>query len=168
LYSSDNLDALIPGECAAFVVLVSPGFARQWRIPQHAGVLSHGQAVEEATPDNDHSAMEAYGMTAAVKTAVRAMIDAGVKVGWSITDMTFEMRRVHEWQSMLIRTRRAWGEPYVVDSPAQRIGNLGASFMPFAFAMAHEGWRRGIAPDDRCVVTAGSDSGHRGAVVLGR
>jgi 3-oxoacyl-[acyl-carrier-protein] synthase-1 len=166
LYSSENLDALIPGECAAFVMLVSPNLARHWRIPVHAGIVSFGQAWEEATPDNDHPAMEAYGMTSAVKLATKDAIDAGVKIGWSITDMTFEMRRVYEWQAMLVRTRSAWGEPYVVESPAQRIGNLGAATMPFGMAMAHEGARRGVAPDKRCLVLAGSDSGARGALCL--
>lgn len=167
LYSSENLDALIPGECAAFVVLVRPDLARHWRIPVHASIVGWGQAWDEATPENDHSAMEALGMTAAVKAATQPMVDAGMKTGWSITDMTFEMWRVHEWQAMLIRTRKAWGEPYVVDSPAQRIGNLGAAVMPFAMAMVHEGKRRGVAPDERCLAIAGSETGARGAVFLG-
>lgn len=166
LYSSENLDALIPGECAAFVVLVSPSLARNWRIPSHAGIVSFGQAWEEATPDNDHPAMEAYGMTSAVKLATKVLSDGAIKAGWSIVDTTFEMRRVYEWQAMLVRTRTVWGEPYVVDSPAQRIGHLGAAAMPLGMALAHEGWRRGLAPGERCVVIAGSDGGARGALVL--
>jgi 3-oxoacyl-[acyl-carrier-protein] synthase-1 len=166
LYSSENLDALIPGECAAFVVLVAPSLARHWHVPAHAGIVAFGQAWEEATPDNDHPAMEAYGLTSAVKLATKSTIEAGMKIGWSITDMTFEMRAVYEWQAMLVRTRSAWGEPYVVDSPAQRIGNLGAAAMPFAMAMAHEGARRGVAPHRGCLVLAASDGGARGAVLL--
>jgi 3-oxoacyl-[acyl-carrier-protein] synthase-1 len=111
--------------------------------------------------------MEAYGMTAAVRNATKVTTDAGIKIGWSITDMTFEMRRVYEWQAMLVRTRSAWGEPYVVDSPAQRIGCLGASVVTAGIALAYEGWRRGVAPERHCLVISGSDGGARGAVLVG-
>ncbi|GAC1561825.1 MAG: hypothetical protein NVS3B10_19450 [Polyangiales bacterium] len=166
LYSPDNLDGLIPGETAAFVVLMRPDVARRMQIPPHASLVAYGSGWEDANPDNDHPAMEAKGLTYAVKQATKPLLDAGLQCGWSITDLTFEMRRMHEWQAMLIRTRKAWREPHVVDSPAQRIGHLGAAAMPLGMALAHEGWRRGMAPDGRCVGMAGSEAGGRGAWTL--
>ena len=89
-----------------------------------------------------------------------------ITAGWALTDLTFEMHRVHEWQSMLIRTNKVWSDPYVVDSPAQRIGNLGAVSMPLGMVLAAVGWRHGSAPDPVAMVYAGSEGGARGAICL--
>jgi 3-oxoacyl-[acyl-carrier-protein] synthase I len=166
LYSSENLDAMIPGEAAAFVVLMRPDVARRGQLAAHARIMSVATGWEEANPDNDLPSFDARGLTLAVKVATKDLVDAGMQAGWTLTDLTFEMWRLKEWQTMLIRTRKAWAEPYVLDNPAQRLGNLGAAALPLHMVLAQEGWRRGYAPHSIAVAFAGSDAGDRGAIVM--
>jgi 3-oxoacyl-[acyl-carrier-protein] synthase-1 len=131
-----------------------------------AAVVGVATGSERATPDNDVSAYEAHGLTATVRAAAEPLVGEDRKAGWAITDLTFELRRVYEWQAMLVRTRKVWGEPYVVDAPAQRMGQLGAAAVPFGLALAALGWHHGSAPAPVAVVLAGSEGGDRGAVLL--
>src|SRR5262249_52471200 len=55
LYRNDNLDSIIPGEAAAFVVLMRPQVARSRGLREHAAFCSVAGALEKATPDNDES-----------------------------------------------------------------------------------------------------------------
>ena len=88
----------------------------------------------------------------------------GTRAGWVLTDLTGEMRRIYERQAVLVRSHEALGEPYAVDSPAQRIGYLGAVAMPLFVGMAVLGWQHRYAPSDVMVAIAGNDSGNRSAV----
>ena len=173
LFSPTNLDALVPGEAAAFVLLTREDVAR--RIAPRAGggeprlaarIAAVGTGMERATPDNDVTPFEAIGLTSAIRSAAAELEQRGMKSGWAITDHTFETRRMHEWQAMMTRTHALWGEPGVIDSPAQRIGHLGAAALPLAMALASEAWRRGYAPAPVAMALAGSDAGERGAVLL--
>ncbi|RLB60730.1 MAG: hypothetical protein DRI90_13040 [Deltaproteobacteria bacterium] len=166
LFKPDNLDSFIPGELAVFLVLMREDVMRRAGLAPLAGVASVASGHETATPDNDQSAYDAKGLTHTVRDATAILVEAGLSAGWAITDLTFEQRRMHEWQSMLIRTRKVWSDPYVVESPAQRMGNLGAAAMPLGMALAATGWRCRSAPAPIAVVFAGSDAGTRGAVVL--
>jgi 3-oxoacyl-[acyl-carrier-protein] synthase-1 len=166
LFKPDNLDAFIPGEAAAFVVLMRDDAARRARLPTMAGVVAVATGHEAATPSNDLSAYDAKGLTSAVRQAAAPLADSGMTAGWSITDLTFEMRKVAEWQAMVVRTRKLWSEPYVVDSPCQRIGELGAVAMPLGMVLCAMGWHHGSAPAPIAMVHAGSDGGERGAALL--
>ncbi|MBN2197042.1 MAG: hypothetical protein JW751_29830 [Polyangiaceae bacterium] len=166
LFSADNLDALIPGEAAACVVLTSPDLARRHGIRAHAQLHSIGTGYEKATPDNDESAYEASGLTVAVRQAGAPLLAEKLQAGWILTDLTFERCRVYEWQSVSVRARKMLGEPHHLDSPAQRLGHLGAAVMPLHLALAAEAWRHGYAPSPIALSLAGSDTGERAAVVL--
>lgn len=165
IFSPENLDALIPGEAAAFVLLTRDDVARRLGLAPQARLRATGSALERATPSNDASAFEAQGLTAAVREATDDLAE-GERVGWSITDHTFEMRRLYEWQAMQTRTHQRWGEPLQIDSPAQRIGHLGAAALPLSIVLACEAWRRGYAPAPLALAFAGSDAGERGALLL--
>ncbi len=166
LFKPDNLDAYIPGEAAAFAVLMREDAMRRAGLEPMAAVIASESGFEAATPDNDLSAFDAKGLTATIRAATQELADSGLTAGWALTDLTFEMRRVAEWQAMLIRTRKVWSEPYVVESPAQRIGQLGAAAIPLGLCLAAVGWRVGSAPAPIAVVFGGSDAGERGATLL--
>lgn len=166
LFSAQNLDALIPGEAAAFVVLTREETARRAGIQAAARLSGLGTGMERARPDNDESAFEAHGLIAAVRAAAEEAAENQLRVGWAIADHTFETRRVYEWQAMLTRTHALWGAPHHVESPAQRLGHLGAAAMPLQMALAAEGWKRGYAPSGMALCFAGSDSGERGAILM--
>lgn len=168
LFSRDNLDARIPGEAAAFVVLMrEPSAARRGLVPL-ARVLGVGTGTERARPDNDDPAHEAQGLSAAVRQATEPLLRTGQTAGWMLTDLTGEMRRLHEWESVWVRAQKALGRPYVIESPAQRIGYLGAAALPLFVAMAATAWEHGYAPSPTALLTAGTDGGARAALVLAK
>ncbi len=166
IYSPGNLDALIPGEAAAFALLMRPDVARRYRLRAFARVHEVGTAFEKATPDNDHSRFEALGLTVAVRKAGVPMVEQNARAGWILTDMTFEMRRLYEWQSVMGRTQKFWCEPQMLDAPGQRLGHLGAAAIPMHIALAATAWRHGYAPHGTAMAIAGSDGGERSAVLL--
>jgi 3-oxoacyl-[acyl-carrier-protein] synthase-1 len=162
LYSDDNLDAVMPGESAAFVALAPAPRSKQPR----ALVAGIGNAMAEARPDNDAPAAPARGATAAARQATECLRRQQARAGWILSDAAFEAWRLREWQSVFVRHHDVLGEPYCVESPAQRIGAMGAAAMPLCIALACEGFRRGYAPSPIALVLAGSDSGERSAVVV--
>jgi 3-oxoacyl-[acyl-carrier-protein] synthase I len=166
LVGAESLDALIPGEAAAFTVLTRDEIAQRTELPVLARLHDIGSGVERATPDNDESAFDAQGLTAAIRAASDTLKQDGLRVGWSLTDHAFEKARIAAWQTMVTRTHAIWGEPHVVESPAQRLGHLGAAAMPLQIALAAEAWRRGYAPAEIAMAVAGSDAGERGAILM--
>ena len=166
LFTPENLDARIPGEAAAFVALMRPSSARRLGLAPLAHILGVGTGRERARPDNDHPAYEALGLTAAVKNATESLVASGGRAGWMLTDLTYEMRRQYEWQAVYVRTQRQLCDPYVIESPAQRIGYLGAAAMPLFTAIAATAWEHGYAPSPTALAVAGADGGERAALVL--
>ena len=166
LFRSDNLDALIPGEAAAFVVLMRPDTARRHQLRTRAEIHAAATAHEKARPDNDESAFQAAGLTTALRTVLAPLGQEGLRSGWMLTDLTFEVFRHFELQAATVRTQRFYCEPQAVESPAQRLGHLGAASMPLHLVLAAEGFCRGFAPHPIAVSIAGSDTGERGALLI--
>jgi 3-oxoacyl-[acyl-carrier-protein] synthase-1 len=73
---------------------------------------------------------------------------------------------LQEWETVFVRTQNVLGRPYLIDSPAQRIGYLGAAALPLFVAIAAMGWKHGYAPSNVALLTAGNDGGARAAVAL--
>jgi 3-oxoacyl-[acyl-carrier-protein] synthase-1 len=168
LFSRDNLDSRIPGEAAAFFVLMRAGEAGRYRLTPLARVLGTGAGRERARPDNDDAAYEALGLTAAMRQATERLAAEGRTAGWLLTDLTYEMRRQYEWQSVWVRAQKVLGNPYIIEAPAQRIGYLGAAAMPLFVAMTATAWAHGYAPSPLALALAGNDGGDRAALVLGK
>ncbi len=166
LFARDNLDARIPGEAAAFLVLMREADALERGLSPRARITAVGAGMERARPDNDEPAYEAFGMTAAVKQATMPLRQGGRKAGWFLTDLTTEMRRLYEWESVFTRSQRALDAPYVIESPAQRIGYLGAAALPLLLTMAATAWEHGYGPSKTALAVAGADGGERAAVVV--
>jgi len=164
LYSSDSLDATIPGESAAFVVLSSPGKRHGHHVI--AKLNGFGSGTEVAGPGNDEPAALARGITKAMRQATAPMENLGLRAGWLIHDVTFEMYRTLELQSLLVRASNVLGKPYRVEAPAQRMGAMGAASMPVAIAMCAEAWRAGYGHSPLSLVLSGSESGERSVLIL--
>lgn len=165
LFSSGNLDSLIPGECAAFVLLADPHVARRYGLPELARINAVGSATEHARPDNDLSAYEAAGLTVALRKAFAPLDEESLQVGWMLSDLTFEMRELYEWQSAAVRHQRYLCEPQYTDFPAHRLGHMGAAALPLSLALVADAWRYGFGPHERAVLLAGNDAGERVAVL---
>jgi 3-oxoacyl-[acyl-carrier-protein] synthase-1 len=164
IFTPENLDAMIPGESAAFAVLMRPDVARRHGCAALGQIHEVATAFESARPDNDESRFSAVGLTVVVRKLGAAL--EGRRAGWMLTDQTFEMRRVWEWTSMYARTQGFFADPHLVDNPAQRLGHLGAAAMPLHIVLACEAWRRGHAASPIAVSYAGSDTGERAGFLL--
>lgn len=168
LFTSENLDAFIPGECAAFVALMSEAAARRAGLPALARIHAISGAWERAKPDNDESAYEAAALTVALRKATEALDPERERIGWLLSDASFELRELYEWQAVTIRTRRCFGEPGFADFPAQRLGQLGAAALPLMLSLAAVGFYHGYAPHERAALLVGSDNGERAVLVASR
>lgn len=166
LFSSDHLDGLIGGEAAACLLLTTPRAAAKLGLTPHLAIHSVGTAYERARPDNDESAYEAAGLTVAARRATQPLLEAELKCGWLLSDVTYEMREVYEWQALVARSQRALELPQQGDFPAHRLGHLGAAALPVMLTLVFEAYRRGAAPHPRALLYAGSDAGLRTALVV--
>jgi 3-oxoacyl-[acyl-carrier-protein] synthase I len=168
LFSSERLDALIPGECAAFVGLATENTAHRLALPVLARVQALATAWDRARPDNDESAYEAAGFTMAFRSAIERLDLEREKVGWILSDASFEMREIYEWQAATVRTQRLFTDPQFYDFPAHRLGHLGAAALPLMLSLAAVAWHHGYAPHERAVLMAGSDAGERTVLIASR
>jgi 3-oxoacyl-[acyl-carrier-protein] synthase-1 len=168
LFKPDNLDSMIPGELAAFFVLMRPDVARMYKLTPYANLFTVATAYDKVRPDNDEPAFEAIGLTVAIRKAGAPLVEDKLRAGWLLTDLSFERHRLFEHQSMIVRTQALWWEPQQWDPPALRMGALGAAAMPLHVVLAVEAWRRGWAPHPVAFSCAGSDGGERAALLMSR
>ncbi|MEZ4311716.1 MAG: beta-ketoacyl synthase N-terminal-like domain-containing protein [Polyangiaceae bacterium] len=175
LFSRENLDSRIPGEAAAFVVLMRAVEASGKKVARLCDVRGHGLAREEVRgaasaqgETGEPPAMAATALSSAIRAATEGLRREGAAAGWLWTDLTTETRRIHEWGAAFVRAQDVLARPYFVDSPAQRIGYLGAAALPLFAATACVAWRHGYAVSETALGIAGTDSGERAALLLGR
>ena len=166
LFSRENLDARVPGEAAAFVLLMRAAHAHRLGFAPLAHIVGVGGAEEKIRADNDEPAFRAFGLSAAVRQATAPLLAAKQTAGWYLVDLTAEMWRLHEWEAVFVRSHRVLGRPYRIEAPAQRLGYLGAAAMPLFMALAATAWQYGYAPCPTALATATADRGQRVAMVL--
>jgi 3-oxoacyl-[acyl-carrier-protein] synthase I len=167
LFGTGNINGVIPGECAAFAVLVPAGFARKHDLPVRARLHSIGTGFEKANPDNDLPAADAQGLTLAMRQAAAPLESEKLAAGWLLTDMTPEMHRIREWQTVWTRAQKYLCEPQWIDMHANRLGRMGAAALPLHVAIMSTEWRHGFGPHGMALSLVGSDSGERVATVWG-
>lgn len=165
LFSPAQIDAVIPGEGAAFVLITKDDFARRANLPVLARILGCGTEEGGPTAIGEGSSFDARATASAIRKATRPLTDE-LKVGWMIGDLGVEQYRVRELYAALVRVHTVAGPPFVVESPAQRVGHLGAAAIPLAMVLAAFGFDRGFAPSPFALAVGGSDAGDRGAVLV--
>jgi len=153
LFDGEHLDAVVPGEAAAFVALARPGsFAKEL-----GKLVGHGAETTAARPDNDEP-VDGTAMTEAVVRATRE------PAGWVLFDVGYEALRLREWEVVQVRARGSLGDPYLWDALPQRMGRPGAATLPFSGALAAASAAVGHVPAARVLGLSGTDAGRRAAV----
>lgn len=166
LFSTERIDAVIPGEGAAFALVGREDLGRT--IEKTALCRIHAVTFEtsDLTPYDDSSALDATALSGVIRSAASVLPDE-LKVGFAISDHGFEHYRTRELYSALTRTQALWCPPISIDAPAQRMGRYGAAALPLGLALSADMFKRGYAPSPFGLLLAGSDNGARGAVLVG-
>jgi 3-oxoacyl-[acyl-carrier-protein] synthase-1 len=162
LFSTENVDAVLPGEAAAFVLITRDETARRLDLTPMARIHGIGTETNNEAPDR---AFDSGAIARAIRSATENLPDE-IAIGWAVTHLGFEHAPVRELYSALTRTHKRFGPPLVVDAPAQRAGNLGAAALPLALGFMALAHRHGFAPAPFGLAIAGSDGGERAAMLV--
>lgn len=166
LHKAEQLDGLIPGEAAVGLLVCTAQTARTNNLIPTCAVGPAAVTMEKARWDNDHPSFEAAGLTVAARTATAPQTSAGRPIGWVQSDISAEMFRVYELQTVMTRIQKRLGPPQVLETPCQKMGHLGAASAAWQVAYAAEAFRRGFAPAAEVLCMAGSEGGARSAFVV--
>jgi 3-oxoacyl-[acyl-carrier-protein] synthase-1 len=165
LFSPENVDAVIPGECAAFALIGRRDLGARLRLPPLLDVVGVASETSDLTPYSEDGAFDGGPLAAVFRAATAALPDE-LRVGWAWGDHGLEHFRVRELYGALTRAHDRFSEPMMVDSPPQRMGRTGAGTLPLFLALAAEQFRRSCAPSPVGLLFAGSDGGERGAIAV--
>jgi hypothetical protein len=158
LMAGDNIDAVRPGEAAAFVALARPGGGE-------ASLLAIGTGREPQPVGADGPCLS-EGLTQALEAAVAPLRAAGRRCRTWLLDTTHEAYATHELQNLVARFGDVLGPDSELRTPLKELGDVGAAAMPLLAVLALQGWRQGVARDRCALVTGSSEGGLRGALLL--
>ena len=159
LMSADNVDALRPGEAAAFVAL--DGKERG-----DAAVLAIGSGQEPHPPGAERPCLS-DGFSQALDAAATVLRTAERRCAAWMMDTSHESYATHEVQNLLARFGHVLGADAELQMPLKELGHVGAAAMPLLVVLAMQAWAHGVARDDCAIITCSSDRGLRGAVLVG-
>ncbi len=156
----------IPGEGSGCLVVAAPALRRRLRRPPLA-IVRGARTVQEEQVRTSALGSFGHAMSAAVE-AVAAQLDLPDEaVDALYMDLNGERYRSEEWGFVAMRTAVVW-RTLQYTAPADLWGDMGAAFVPLAAILAVRSFARNHARGPRAMVTAGSDGGLRGAVLLQR
>ncbi len=160
LHALDTENGFIPGEGAAFLLLVAPREAG--RLQALARIVSVARE-EEPRPYGSEEPCLGVGLTRAVRRAVAATPEQ--RLGWALTDVSNERHRVDEWMYTFARNHAAFRPEVVHEQPLLKTGDVGAATVPMLLTMAAVRWQTGCAIGPTALVAAASDGPARAAIV---
>ena len=156
----------IPGEAAGCIVLAHPDLRRRLRLPVLA-VVRGVHTAREAHLRTCETGTFGEGMSDAVAGAASVLRLPDEQVDAHYNDINGERYRSEEWGFVAMRTAAVW-RSLQYEAPADRWGDVGAAFVPLGVILGVQSFRRNYAPGPRAMITAGSDAGLRGALLLQR
>ncbi|PCC67842.1 3-oxoacyl-[acyl-carrier-protein] synthase-1 [Nannocystis exedens] len=156
----------IPGEAAGCIVLARPDLRRRLRLPGLA-VVRGVQTAQETHLRTSEAGTFGEGMSDAVAGAASGLRLPDEQVDALYSDINGERYRSEEWGFVAMRTAAVW-KSLQYEAPADRWGDVGAASVPLGAILGVQSFRRAYAPGPRAMITAGSDGGLRGALLLQR
>jgi len=170
LFSAAQPDAVLPGEAAAFLLIMRDDVARTHGLTPMARIHGIGADVRRVSTTKgapgDGQSFDSTALANSIRAATDALED-GMSVGWTMTSLGLEHALVRELYSAVTRVHARLGPPLVIDSPAQRAGHLGAAALALAVGTMALGFRHGFAPAPLGLALAASDGGERAAILVG-
>lgn len=158
LLTSQNSNGFLPAEGASAVLVGRPSDTRSLLIE---GMGFAMEAAHIGTED----ALRADGLSAAIRSA---LADAGRQlheIDFRVTDLSGEQYYFKEAALALSRTLKQPKEHFDLWHPAECVGELGSAILPIQIAVADAACRKQYAPGGSILIHAGTDEGHRAALV---
>jgi 3-oxoacyl-[acyl-carrier-protein] synthase-1 len=163
LASDSNPDGLVPGEGAAFLLILSPQMARSVGLEPLARIAGTAHGFEAG-----HFQSEEPYQGDGLATTVRDLLDQGTigsKIRTVYSPMNGEPYWSKEWGVTLMRNVGGFDDDAQIHQPADSYGDPGAACGPLLAGLAS----MGIAESYRkapCLVYASSDDGERVTLLL--
>jgi 3-oxoacyl-[acyl-carrier-protein] synthase-1 len=176
IYDGLNVDTIIPGEGAAFLLLTRPDVRRS-RGASLARIESVSIAHEPATFFSELPCT-GEGLGLAMRAVCQRLKADGRQLEWVLGDLTNEPYRTHEWGLAFPRAVAPGGldagkgffqiaaDRLDTDQLPENFGDLGAATMATAAVLAVESFQRGVPAVRNCLLHASAMSSHRGAVLI--
>ena len=162
----ENESGLIPGECAACIMVEST------REATSRGALIHGyiQGVAQNTEDKDKKRAEKE-TGKALSLSIRTSFDlAGIvpeTLGLIVTDLNGEKSRAIQWGNTLVQLKPDYNLDHCeIDFPAESFGEIGAASGPVSVCVAASAICRGYTQSGDILVGAVSDNGVAGSFLI--
>lgn len=159
LLTQDNVDGVRPGEAAAFAALGAASGDGA------VSVLGLGLGHEPCPVGSDPPCMSA-GLSDALDAAVEVLRAARLRSNFWLLDTTHEAYGTQEVQNIIARFGDVLGTDADLDMPLKELGDVGAASLPLLSVLGAQAWRFSLGKDDTAVLTASSDHGARGAMLL--
>ena len=163
ILSNDNIDGLLPGEGAAFVLLT------RLESPSTASRV-HGRIVASATGREPHPFLSrdmpsrADGLTSAL-TQLRARLERNAVVDAALSCQPGETFWARELTQAYLRNADFFPEPFKVTAVSESLGDVGAASGAILTAYALSSAVNLAAPC-RTLIYGGSDTGEVGSCVI--
>ncbi len=167
LLDTGHLDAMVPGEGVALALVTRTSLARQRGLSPMVSLEAAALNHEPATFENDVGLL-GLGLSRAAVAVGQRLREDDRRLDWWLTDLTPESFRVQEFQLAWPRAARELMTPEsFLEHLPHHLGDLGAATVPTGVALATEASLRGDPPARTCLLTASSDGGDRGVLLLG-
>jgi 3-oxoacyl-[acyl-carrier-protein] synthase-1 len=165
LLSVGNRNGFPPGEAAGVCFLATSDVAEQLGLPVLATLLA-ASTVVEAHPIRSSEVCVGEGLAAAIDGVVKASCLPERSITLTYCDLNGERYRNEEFAYALLRVQRAFVNVHNYVSPADCWGDVGAASGPLFASLAVVAQQRGYGNGVYSLLWAGSESGHRTAMLL--
>jgi 3-oxoacyl-[acyl-carrier-protein] synthase-1 len=161
----NNAWGFVPGEGAGAVLVVSAEVLRRLEVEPLARVLSVGRGFEH-NRIKTQSVCIGEGLTSAFRESL-AGLPLGAKVTDVMCDMNGEPYRADEFGFACLRTKEAFESASNFVAPADCWGDVSAASGPLGIVLSTIAGRKAYANGAFSFLWASSESGERGAALLG-
>lgn len=165
LSSSKNRNGFAPGEAASACLLASRLAVNRYRLPVLASITAAATGTEPH-PIRGEEVCIGEGLSAVLKDIITSLRRRHQVITATYCDLNGERYRNEEFVYTLLRTQEGFIDAHDYECPADCWGDVGAAsgllFASLAIASKQRGYAKGLFP----VLWAGSESGHRTAVLL--
>lgn len=165
LLAATNPRGFIPGEAAAFCLLVSDELRVQLALPSLAEVLAAATAIEPKLR-RDQAVCVGEGLTEAFRRTLAALPDAEARVDHLIYDFNGQPQRAEEYGFSAMRVGRLFRDPAKLATPAECWGDVGGASGPLSVMLGVVGHQKGYTPGPHVLVWASAMLAERSAALF--